>query len=989
MPGESDRSDPSDARSEGEPRWAGRPLELDSDVGLDAVLPVGEETVSRPLSEMVSRAAQPASVRWLSPWLMMGGLGGAVFGLASIGGALLQADPTVSWRGGLLAFDAAVILFIVRAYLVAGTPTTSVCHRVFAVTGLAAAGYIVVAALLQSAQQFIQGEAARGLLTQFLTLELLGVAGCIVFVQALRDRAWACRTGAVAAVAFLAVLLARAVQQERIMGWSLSLPVPMLQRIWPGLLGAACSSLGLALCWGWIRDKKAPIPARLAVAAAWLVLLAGATTFLAYALNWQQDPGTASERLWQAAVLWEAVVALPLVLMGIVVSWRRRRALAEDVLETTGFAWLLVALVGLGCLALWLVARPAAGMLETILLLAGVLALVVGAWIGASAGDWPSLWALVPAVVFSLLALCSLDDLVASARPHGPAWAGIVVFLWCCLVTGSAFAAAGFAVRRWRLRMARRRVSMWGDVRLISRVGIVGSALLLWLMFAFARGNPAAVAWLRGAGESAGALCRDLLALAGGEAVSEWLSANLVALAGLWSPWFAALAAGVLFAVLCIHLLSSTRVQETLYLVAALWWLPLLAATVLVAGVGFRLFSPPPGMDLETSALRHVAGSFGARLALTALLVGLLVRAWESFVSVMRLSGEARRGAAPEEAGRLAQQEGLPADAHLIFLVRLGVLVSALLLGAAVLACPFPSVQDALTRAAELGVAWLGEAGRVLYGVGRLAAGWPGHAVAAGLILYLLVALCVSGRRRRSVMPVLLVLCWVLVLGYLIYAWIGVVMTAELSAGGYAAVAAFTGLPVLALLVTALLLLVRWVRSGGEQAGGAPPAASGVNSAAFGLSSVGLIACVAAAAVVLSGALGDAANRPEWAEGLVAALQRGWRPVRGVVVPALIEWSERASVWLFTAALLLSLGFLLLHLLGRREERGPRALLCAAWSAPVFIGIGGVGYLLMAGRAGALNGTQLTLTLLGLLLLLRVVVALLNARWWLPAAPEE
>jgi hypothetical protein len=189
--------------------------------------------------------------------------------------------------------------------------------------------------------------------------------------------------------------------------------------------------------------------------------------------------------------------------------------------------------------------------------------------------------------------------------------------------------------------------------------------------------------------------------------------------------------------------------------------------------------------------------------------------------------------------------------------------------------------------------------------------------------------------------------------------------------------------------VTALLLLVRWVRSGGEQAGGAPPAASGVNSAAFGLSSVGLIACVAAAAVVLSGALGDAANRPEWAEGLVAALQRGWRPVRGVVVPALTEWSERASVWLFAAALLLSLGFLLLHLLGRREERGPRALLCAAWSAPVFVGIGGVGYLLMAGRAGALNGTQLTLTLLGLLLLLRVVVALLNARWWLPAAPEE
>ncbi len=989
MPNEPDRPRPSDGESEEEPLWDGMPLELESGAGPDAGLPVGEETVSRPLSDLVSRAVQPTSVRWLSPWLMLGGVGGAVLALASVACAVLQGGPVAGWRGGLLAFDAAVILLIVRAYLVAGTPTLSVCHRVFSTAGLAAAGYVVVAALLQSAQQFIQGEAPHGLLSQFLTLELLGIAGCIVFVQCLRGRGWACRAAAVAAVAFLATLIAHGVRHHNLMGWSFAVPVATLRRIWPGLVGVGCSSLGLALCWDWARRRSAPVVVRLAVAGGWLLVVAGAAAFVAHSLGWRQSPEAASRGLWQTAVLWESAIVLPLVLAGLLLSWRRRQALATDVVGATRFAWLLVALAGIGCILVWVVARPAAGVLESVVLLTGVGSLVAGAWIGATAGDWPSRWALIPAIIFTLVVLCSLGDLLASAWPQGPAWAGAIVFLWCCLVVSSGFATAGLAVQRRRVRLRRRRAAMWGDVHLFSGVGILGAALLLGLMFAFARGDAQAVQWLRTAAGEVGAHLRDLLTLAGGKVVSGWLSANVPALGRLWSPWIAALAAGLLFAALCVHLLASSQVRDSLYLMAALWWLPLLAFTALVVGVASHLFSPPQAMTLETPALDYMAGHFPARAALTALLVALLVRGWESFVSVMRLSGEARRGAAPEEGGRESRRDGLPADPHLIFLVRSGVVISGVLLATAFLACPFPSVRTTLARVSELTLMWLGDVGRVLDRVGLLAARWSGHAIATGLMVYLLVALCVSGRRRRSLMLPLLVVCWVLLLGYLFYAWFRVVSGAELTLWGYLAMVAVTGLPMLGLLGAALWSLVAWARSarGGEADSGGAALSDGGSGAAFGLSSVGLLACVAAAVAVLAGALPELAGRPGWTRSILQALERGWHVLAGMMRPLLAGLAARGSVGLFAGLLVLGAGLLVLHMLARHGTRGWRAVLCAVWSAPVLVGIGGAGYVMMSERTTALTGPQLVLILVVMLLLLRVVVALLNARWWL--SPSE
>ncbi|MGD2173803.1 MAG: hypothetical protein PVJ27_00225, partial [Candidatus Brocadiaceae bacterium] len=719
----------------------------------------GEETIERPIAELAGAGPTGPTSLWLARWLLFTGLGGGALAVGAIVVALFHGPKPIGWQAGLLAFDCAVIIFIIRSYLASGTPVRVVCHRVFSAAGLAAAGFAIQTILVRSAVRFIYGEPPPAVLTQFFIFGLLGLAGCIVFLQCLRGVSWACRAAAVSSVVFLALVVLQPLCAGTLFGRQIALRGALPAGIGPAMALLAAAAAGFVVFWELQRRPGTSAGPRRIAGAVWGLLLLAVVGYLGGRWWSQHGSGRTFRALWMLSIAWETAALAALVLPGMLLAWGRRRSLQRDMLEATHLVWVLVVLGGLACLALWLPTHLRGGGLGLAVVMMGAGACMVGAWLGASKGDWASRWALLPAAGLVVAVLCALGRVLDLAAPGGALWMALSAFLWSCVVVGLAFAAAGLAVRRRRARLQESPVPLWHDVNGLSAVGLVASVLLLWVIFALVSGAPPVVEKVRSGIRAATAHGGDGLTLATGTALTGWARRVVSPLseaisdtgggAGL-STAASAVTAALLFVIMGVHVLAAARVRLGLYLLAALWSIPMFVGSVLVLAYGTRLFFPLVGPEMRTAAGSFVATHFPARLLVMAALVALMARLWEAYASALQLCRRQRREPAP---ALLATSEYPPEhgghDCHLVLLIRFGVVLSAAGLVAATLMNPHPGVARVLHEFSNIGRQWGAAALRWADRVGSLAGEWAGYGLGAAVAAYLLFALCAEVRKGR------------------------------------------------------------------------------------------------------------------------------------------------------------------------------------------------------------------------------------------------
>ncbi len=822
--------------------WQGMPLALDrGHLDEDRSIPPGEETVERPLAELLPAETPTAGARWLARWLLMTGSLALAMAGSAIVLALLRGARPVAWREPLLALYCAIIVLVVRSFLTGGVPAPLVCRRVLAVSGLATAALATFAVVLRSTGQFIHGVPLSQVLTELLAFGILGLAGCAIFFECLRERAWACRTVAAATAVFLLICIrwgagAGATWREAV-DWSTDNRAAAAMAAGAGLLAAGC----LVVSRG--RGRAGSSGRRLwslSAGASILVLLLAAAT-LAWDAAMRHGAGRAAVQAARVATLCGAAGLAPLLLGGLVLSWRRRGPLSQDLRDATGLAWSLVtvagatglavwllvnageqrlelqlvaaiavtlmvgawlmhrpvlSLVALGLLMVWLPLREDVARLEMVLISAGVLSAMTVAWYGREGRGWVTHWALMPAVALTVAVLCSLQALTAVADQAGSAaWSGanasaggtylvlrraLAIFLWCQLSMGLCLAAAGLIVERHADRSRHAARAHHQDVRLLCGSGWIIAALALAALFAFRAAATDVAAELRSAAGTVSSLVRDLLVLGAGRRMLRTAADVLTPVAAAARTSLgAAVVVTALASVLVVHVVAAGWRRWALRAVAVIWTPVLCVGSAFALVCASRLLLPPDGSAFTTALGRALGTHFVGRALFLAVLVVVLVRLWEAL-------GTAVRAAPPvADAGvRGADATDRATSAHLRFLVGVGVVAGLAGLALSLLLHSAPVGEETafgFTPVSEFTAlaTRAGAAGASLcLQVGRLCVAWQGYAAAVMLTLFLLLVLHVEARAGRAeVLPVVAWL-WLGLLTVLIAGWAAEVRSA-------------------------------------------------------------------------------------------------------------------------------------------------------------------------------------------------------------------
>jgi len=970
--------------------WEGVPLELELPPG---GMPPGEETIERPISELVPPAL--VGTPWLARWLLFGGMGGLTFSLLAIVLSLLHAGPGAPWQGALLALDGAVFILVLRSYLLAGTPADIIRHRVLSLTGLVASAFVIQAAIVRSAVRFVYGTPPPQVLTELFVFGLLGLAGAIIFAECLQGRGWACRSAAASALTFLALVLFQTFSSGGVFRRPASMILELPRSFWPTFGSVALGAASFVLAWEGLR-RRGPGVGWLAVVLGSLAALAVGAAVGGRVLTAGVGAAVGSHRAWLAAALWEAAALLPLALPGVIVAWRRDSSLQEDVLEARQFLWILVALGVVAMVGVWLPTHLRVDLLRMGLVAAGVTAVVAGAWLGARQGDWAGRWALVPVGGATIAVLCTLGDLQAFTRrlsPGGSAfWPAVVMLSWCSLAVGLVFCTAGLAVKRSRARARSRGRLLWADAHLLAVVGVGVSSLLLSLLFALWAGSPTVTAALRGGLAGAGAAARDLLAIAGGttlrDNVLRAVAAARGACAGLLAP---AAAAPLLAIVLTLHLAALSRVRWAMHATAVIWSGPLAAASALAALYALRLLLPLGETAVTTPFGRAVVTSLALRLMLLGVSAVLLVRLWESLNSTLRLSRGVVETPSPSASG--AGREPSPTDRHLSFLVTAGVVAGSVGLGAALLLSPGRAVEATLEQLGFITVNWWRTASVLTSEVGRLAAEWVGYAAAAAVVVIVLMAVHEEARHGRLAVYPLLAGVWTLLVGVMALDWaLQVRATVPPAPAGRLAALAVTGFLITLLLAATLTVWVRWWTLRARPSGNAgdllderDPLGAARSLGSFGLVLV-VAASVAAAHAALrsvprfSGALADAG---EAARALVDRLAYGIEHAR---VELDMADSLGAAVLALVVASLLVMG---LHAAAGRGGERSRMLVFVVWLVGAMVGAGLGVHALLRVPFGEWGAGRVMAAVLLAAFLVRVLLAVCNIGAWARRGAEE
>jgi hypothetical protein len=968
--------------------WEGVPLELEGEPPEEP----GEETVERPVSELLPPPPRPVGVRLLSYWMLLSGLTAAALAVGAVAAALACGTRPVAWQGPLLALNGAVVALIVRSFLRAGAPARAVCHRTFGAAGLAVGAAVILGTLLGSAVDFIYGTPFRDVLSRLFVFGLAGLGGSMVFFECLRGRGWACRAAVVSTVIFAALLGLQPYARYALLGGRPGLPLAFLEHYWPGGTAAFSCVLGFAVILHGSRREQGRSRLGLALTGAWLAVLLAVVAFLTWQMADHYGPAGATARLSVMAGFWALAALLPPVVVGAAVAWRERGALRADLYGATRFATVMVALGGLACLALWLPTHVRTGGLELFLVPLGVVAGLTGAWLVEKRGDWVSRWALVLALGLALAVLSGLSHLLDFAGAG--LWRLGTAFLWCPVSVGLIFAAAGLAVRRSRGRARSPELTVNTDVRLVCSAGWMLSALVLAALFALAAGDPAVHAATARSLAAGRDFAHDLLRLLGGSLRISALASEAADGASAAAPP-AVLAGAVAALVLVVHLAAARRIRWALWAAVALWVVPVAAGAVLALLYASRLFLPLPEPRPRTALAGAMSSRFSARLLVFVVLVVLVSRFAEALASVLRAA--ARRPAKLQRpAGRWqpAVADADPGSSHLGFLVGLGVVLAGTGLALALLLELRPEVEAALFELANLARRCGQTAVVPMARAGQLSSEWLGYAAAAGLTLFLLVSICEEARRGRLEAYPLLGSFWVLIIVPLLAGWaLEVRATLSPPAPGRVAALAVTGILLAALVAATAVVWAHWMRAvrrrRAETLGGAMERRP-QSWAAHTLGSLGLALCLVAGAVAARAALAETMARRLAGVGAAAAelVDRVAADV-DALHRALQKHGDLGTVAVTMIAA--SLALLLLNVLARYRIASARRLLYALWFALALCAAGGAGYVLHEHPLGTWTPAQVVTALLTALVLGRTVAALASPGSWLiePTDPGE
>jgi len=960
---------------------------------------VEDETIERPIAELLRRSYAAPATAWLCRWMLMTGALAASLTLWAIVLTLLQGTNAVHWRGPFLSLCGVFIVFVVRHYMLTGTPRRTVCHRTFCTLGLAAGGVVLQQALVRSALRFIHGSPFADVLTECLVFCLVGVAGLVVSLQALRDRSWAGRVSAVGAVVVLALIALQPLVGYALLGGAPAFDVSFLHGSAAGLIASAVLAAGLT---AWLdlvpmapRGRRpAPRAVRVAGPISWCALLATVTGFVACRQYAVHGPGETADRFWQGAALLSAAALAPVVLAGMSAAWRTRSRFRDDVSDATDFAWTLIALGGMACLLAWTVTHLHDDALELVLGCAGILAAMGGAWLGATGGDWTGRWALLPLMALTVGVLCSLDWLLAliPVLEPGPAplWIAGLLVNWAALVVGLALATAGLAVRRQRARAQQPRLALQADANLICTWGSVVPGLLLAVLFALAAGTPELRHLVREAIGRITGLMADALVLAGGPSAPGLAAQTLAPLRPMLSgggPM--ALVAVVLLTVLIVHLLAASRTRWS-FLPAAVVWLGVIAVGAAYALLyTLRLLAPIRQSAFATAAGRWAATVPAVRLMALTLLIALLARFGEAARSMMEMlhRAQARRGSVGSRSGDAGDWAALRLNRHLSFLVNCGTLAAMAGLWLALLLSVSPPIEAASTGLRALaGQVWqqvLLHTGQA----GRLAGETPGFAFAAGAILFVLAALHEEVRTGRTVLYPVVSLIWLIALiPNAVALAVALRFPPETAVPYRTAILASVAVCLAVLLAaTVVLMMQRW-KGNREQAGDYLDAvgAGDTIGAARSLGTAGLLVCLAGGVLVLHWALGNAPAYAALFGRATAAARAISDATAGWVVRLRVKLETERSLGFARASLAgLSVAVLLLHVVAQRRIAWARSAVLAVWAAAMLAGAAAIGYALTNRPWGTWHAGHVFACALAAAAFLRTLVALANARSWL------
>ncbi|MFW6189347.1 MAG: hypothetical protein ACOC7T_02850 [Planctomycetota bacterium] len=989
MPGEADEHRPGNdsERPTADEAWEGMPLELESST--ERPTPVGEETVERPVSELVPSGGHDGGAAWLARWLLFTAVVALALSATSLVLAALNGSRPAPWRGGLLAFQCAVLLLLLRTCLTGGATASETGRWGLSLAGAGAGAFILTTVGLQSATEFIHAfQTPTAVLTELSIGGFLGLAVLVIFVQCYRGYRWAGRVAAVVAVGFCVLAPSLYLTGRSPVTASLSTAIGMPPDCWIALGGAVLGTAAFVVAREWADDG----PARLLGAAVPLAVVAVAAVFMGWVLSGAPNPETGANRAAVLAGVWIAAALLPVAVVGAVAAWRTNRPLRDDVAESSRFLWILIALGIVAIVAVWLPhALSGDDSLRASIEAAGILALAAGAWFGVRGGDWGARWALVPVGALTLAVGCALPVALRYANrllPRGGSlWHLLVAFGWFSMLVGLAFASAGLLVKRYRARRRERGDALWGDLDLLTFVGIGLTGTGLALIFALWAGRPETVSVLRQALQTVGHTARELLAVATGPTVQSLILRGSARAANWVSQWSAPAAGAILLGLmLTVHLIAASRARWGMYVVGAAWVLPLTAVTSLACVYAVRLLFPQP-QSLQTAAARYVASHPSARLLLLGALAAAVTRLWEAVGSTLSLS---RSEAPPAGHSPTACPPGR--QRHLALLIAAGLGTACLALVFAIVWWDGPAVMESFRQMGQLGSRWLGRASAMSGGVGGLVATSPLCAGAVLLTGFVLIAVHREGIRGRLTVYPLLGAVWLALMGALDFHWAMMLRATPLSSpvGRFSALAV-TGLAFGALTLATLSVWARWWRLGdrSERTGTPSRGRRDDSASAHSLGSVGLAAVLLLGAAVCHAAFSTNAGYAEWAAGTFARVQTLLQDLlfeaerlRAALSPGGADWVPAAAMAAVAGALFL------VHYASRHPVRWARTVLFALWTNVALVGIAAAVYTLVRRPAGAWTGGQIVLWLLLVALTLRAVVGLANAACWLTETPR-
>ena len=986
MPDEPNLPSRSAGETESDALWEGIPLQLERDEQA-----LGEDTVTGVAVRPV-RPARPFADRLLDLWLLWTGGVGLTFAVGSLAAALLYGIAPAPWRGPLLAFEAAVIILVVRGMLAGGMRAGAVCRRFVGAAGLAVASAMILWTVLRSADRFIHGTPLAALLPNLFVFGVLGAAGCVVFVECLRDRSWAHRTVVLGTAAFVPLVALAAGASHELLSVGMGTLVERLRMQVPALVAAGVCGACLVVSLAALPERGRRSRLRWPVAGLWFVMLLGVVAFQGFLVARTFGLGAACRQLWAAAAAWCAAGLAALVLPGLVACWRRRDPSGGETRRATSFAWSLVAAGGLALLVLRLALGGWAHASEHLPLAAGVLALLVVAWLAVTCGGWTGRWAVPPMAMLMVATMCGLGGLLELGRDMSvrrvAVWSLGATYLWCLVLIGLALALWGALASRRRWRADHPQRALRDDVALLSTAGIVLGAAGLAGAFAMLLGRPAVRAAVAGTFGAFTDALRDAVLLAGGQAV--WSPASSLVRTAL-APWSAdsllVLVTGVSGLLLVLHVLARTGARWSLGVAAWLWVIALVVGSALCLFCATALFVPLPAPGIRTLVGRLAAAHFSVRLLVLIGAAGLLARLWVAAASALRVARRPDRWPLDDRRPYAARGGG-----HLAFLAGAGVILSSVVLLGALLLAGAPVVQAGLSEWADMARRTGMAAGGLLLGFGGAVRSRPEYAVAALAVAYVLVLVHEEARSGRPAAYPLVAAVWLALLAPLAAALAG-----ELRAVVRAPTAArAVALAVMGLLLAlpawaALCLLARWWRLrrvGSLDEADQSPRAKRSRAAGRALGTLGILLTLIGCALVSHGALrGVPAYERHAARAAGAAVALADGAASGLAALRQAPPNARAVQAAGLAGAAAAVLLLILHVLARHRLF---LLRCALYSLWFMLGAGGLVVLAIV-QGGRPPGTwsvgQVIAALLVGAFVFRVAVALASPGRWLVRAP--